>query len=150
LNCTACAHCPVLHNETELLFHFLDKLLSVFFHFSPRPLFSLFDPSTAPSRPLTALNFSRPPKFFYGHFWAKGPWRRPPGNPVDRSVASFREAFTSVARSHRAFTATSAQNHGHLATFHGHKIVQYGYIHRPFTRQITFLRVTRFLILHKH
>jgi hypothetical protein len=49
--------------------------------FFPRPLLSLFDPFAAPSRPLTALNFPRPPEIFYGHFWAKGPWRRPPGNP---------------------------------------------------------------------
>jgi hypothetical protein len=41
----------------------------------------------------------------------------------------------SVARSQQAFTATPAQNHGHLATFHGHKFVQYGYIHGQFNKE---------------
>jgi hypothetical protein len=46
-----------------------------------RPLLSCFGPFAAPSRPLTAPNFPRPLKIFYGYFWAKGPWPRPPGNP---------------------------------------------------------------------
>ena len=34
-----------------------------------------------------------------------------------------------VARSRRAFTGTSAQNHGHFRTFHGHQIFRYGHFH---------------------
>jgi hypothetical protein len=38
--------------------------------------------------------------------------------------------LTSVARSRQAFTATSAQNHGHFGTFHGH--IPYMYIFHVF------------------
>jgi hypothetical protein len=64
-------------------------------------------------------------------------------NPAerDRNYTNCIEDFLgSVARSQPAFTATSAQNHGHLATFHGHKIVKYGYIHGHYTRQITLFK----------
>jgi hypothetical protein len=50
-------------------------------------------------------------------------------------LQSLAELHTSVARSQQAFTATPAQNHGHLATFHGHKIVQYDYIHGHFNKE---------------
>jgi hypothetical protein len=52
------------------------------------------------------------------------------------------EVKNSVARSQQAFTATPAQNHGHLATFHGHKIVQYGYIHGHFNKENYLIKGT--------
>jgi hypothetical protein len=71
------------HPTVLLIWFLLDQPFASCFSFIllPRPLLSLLDPFTAPSRPLTALIFSRPTDIFYGHFWAKGPWRRPPGNP---------------------------------------------------------------------
>jgi hypothetical protein len=86
------SHTIDMHSRTEVV-----TSVSAFF---PRPLLSLFDPFAAPSRPLTALNFPRPLEIFYGHFWAKGPWRRPPGNPggnphdIDGFLAQCIKKFT--------------------------------------------------------
>ena len=41
-----------------------------------------------------------------------------------------------VARSRQAFTATSAQNHSHLGTFHGHQIFRYGHFTATFQAEI--------------
>ena len=44
--------------------------------------------------------------------------------------------MTRVARSREAFTATSAQNHGHLGTFHSHKIFRYSHFTALFGAKI--------------
>ena len=41
-----------------------------------------------------------------------------------------------VARSSQAFTATSAQNHGHLGTFHSHHIFRYDHFTATFEAEI--------------
>jgi hypothetical protein len=58
-----------------------------------------------------------------------------PGDVALSCNPSYLGGQSSVARSQQAFTATPAQNHGHLATFHGHKIVQNGYIHGHFNKE---------------
>ena len=44
--------------------------------------------------------------------------------------------LTRVARSQQAITATSAQNHGHLGTFHGHQIFRYSHFTATFDAEI--------------
>jgi hypothetical protein len=65
---------------------------------------------------------------------------RPTGLHFDRGRCF--KNVSSVARSQQAFTATPAQNHGHLATFHGHKIVQNGYIHGHFNKENYLIKGT--------
>ena len=54
----------------------------------------------------------------------------------DISPTSCERGPDRVARSRQAFTATSAQNHGHLGTFHGHHIFRYGHFTATFEAEI--------------